>query len=86
MDLTKLSKTELFLNCKELGIYGYKTKNKNELIQLIITNQNSPKKNIELIIKEKDNIENENNTQDNNENNSTEIDKIDKLINKIGGK
>ena len=35
MDLTKLSKNELFLKCEELGIEKYKSKNKGELIGLI---------------------------------------------------
>jgi len=35
MDLTKLSKTELLVKCKELGIKKYKSKNKGELIDLI---------------------------------------------------
>jgi site-specific DNA-methyltransferase (adenine-specific) len=35
MDLTKLSKTTLLDKCEELGIKKYKSKNKNELIELI---------------------------------------------------
>jgi DNA (cytosine-5)-methyltransferase 1 len=38
MDLTKLLKTELLEKCKELGLTKYKSKNKNELIELINTN------------------------------------------------
>ena len=51
MDLTKLSKTELLEKCEKLGIKKYKSKNKEELINLL---QNKPieKKNIELIIEE----------------------------------
>jgi site-specific DNA-methyltransferase (adenine-specific) len=51
MDLTKLSKTELLAKCEETGIKKYKSKNKEELINLL---QNKPveKKNVELIIEE----------------------------------
>ena len=35
MELTKLSKTELFVKCEELGITKYKSKNKQQLIELI---------------------------------------------------
>ena len=35
MDLTKLSKSELFVKCEELGITKYKSKNKEQLIELI---------------------------------------------------
>jgi len=35
MDLTKLSKTALFAKCDEYGITKYKSKNKDELIELI---------------------------------------------------
>lgn len=35
MELTKLTKTELLEKCDELGIKKYKSKNKNELIELI---------------------------------------------------
>ena len=36
INLTKLSKTELFTKCEELGITKYKSKNKQQLIELII--------------------------------------------------
>lgn len=51
MDLTKLSKTELLVKCEEFGIKKYKSKNKEELINLL---QNKPveKKKVELIIEE----------------------------------
>ena len=50
MDLTKLSKTELLAKCEEIGITKYKSKNKDELINLI---QNKPlEKKVELIIEE----------------------------------
>jgi hypothetical protein len=39
MDLTKLSKTELLEKCDELGIKKCKSKNKEELINLL---QNNP--------------------------------------------
>jgi len=35
MELNKLSKTELFVKCEELGITKYKSKNKKQLIELI---------------------------------------------------
>lgn len=35
MDLTELSKNELLVKCKELGLEKYKSKNKSELIELI---------------------------------------------------
>ena len=40
MDLSKLSKKELFNKCEELGITKYKSKNKTELI-LLIENKNN---------------------------------------------
>lgn len=51
MDLTKLSKTELLAKCEENGIKKCKSKNKEELINLL---QNKPieKKKVELIIEE----------------------------------
>ena len=51
MDLIKLSKTELLAKCEEFGIKKYKSKNKEELINLL---QNKPveKKKVELIIEE----------------------------------
>ena len=39
MELTKLSKTELLEKCEEIGIKKYKSKNKEDLINLI---QNKP--------------------------------------------
>ena len=47
MDLTKLSKTELFAKCEELEIKKYKSKNKSEMIELITSKNSSSKKNIE---------------------------------------
>lgn len=51
MDLTKLSKKELLAKCEEFGIKKYKSKNKEELINLL---QNKPveKKKVEMIIEE----------------------------------
>ena len=58
MDLTKLSKTELLEKCEELGFTKYKSKNKSELIELInVETKSQPKKKIELIIEEDDDIE-----------------------------
>ena len=51
MDLTKLPKTELLEKCEELGIKKCKSKNKGELIEII--NTHIPKKQIEIIIKDK---------------------------------
>jgi len=51
MELTNLSKTELFIKCEELGHTKYKYKNKSELIGLI-NNTKSPSKNIVEVIKE----------------------------------
>ena len=39
MDLTNLSKTELLAKCEEHGITKCKSKNKNELIELINNNK-----------------------------------------------
>lgn len=47
MDLTKLSKTELLEMCKELGISKCKSKNINELIDLINSKKCQPKKKVE---------------------------------------
>ena len=51
MDLTKVPKTYLLTKCEELGIKKYKSKNKNELIELI--NKKQPTQNINIIV-EKD--------------------------------
>jgi site-specific DNA-methyltransferase (adenine-specific) len=40
MELTKLSKSELYTKCEEFGILRYKTKNKKELIEMITQKQN----------------------------------------------
>ena len=50
MELTTLSKLELLAKCEELGLTKYKSKNKNDLINLINSKTNSKKTNIELII------------------------------------
>ena len=57
MELTKLSKTELFVKCEELGITKYKSKNKKQLIELInsktlINEKKIIKPHIEFIIEE----------------------------------
>jgi site-specific DNA-methyltransferase (adenine-specific) len=51
MDLTKLSKTELLEKCEGLGIKKCKSKNKEELINLL-QNKTFDKKKVELIIEE----------------------------------
>jgi len=51
MDLNCMSKTELLSKCEELGIKKVKSKNKNELIE-IINKSIVPKKKIQLIIEE----------------------------------
>jgi DNA (cytosine-5)-methyltransferase 1 len=56
MELTKLTKTELLEKCEELGIKKCKSKNKDELIQIINDNASkSKKKQIDFIIEEDDN-------------------------------
>ena len=56
MDLTKLSKSELLVLCKELGITKCKSKNKSVLIQIISDNMSKSKtKKIDFIIQEDDN-------------------------------
>ena len=46
MDLTKLSKNELLEKCKELGFIKCKSKNKNELIDIITKLMNNNNNNI----------------------------------------
>lgn len=53
MDLNCMSKTELLSKCEELGIKKVKSKNKNELIE-IINKSIVPKKKFQLIIEESD--------------------------------
>jgi len=59
MNLNKLSKTELLAKCQEYGIKKYKSKNKEELINLL---ESKPveKKKVELIIEE-DEVEDDKN-------------------------
>jgi len=45
MDTSKMSKTELLEKCKELGITKYKSKNKEELIELITNTEKKNEKN-----------------------------------------
>jgi hypothetical protein len=52
MDLTKLSKSDLFIKCEELGITKYKSKNKQELIKLISHKQDNNIKEVVNNIKE----------------------------------
>lgn len=58
LELTKKTKSELLLKCEELGILKCKSKNKNELIQLILNiNKNSKiekkdKKKIKLVLED----------------------------------
>ena len=40
IDFTKLSRKELLLKCEELKMINYKSKNKNELINIINENKN----------------------------------------------
>ena len=51
INLTKLSKTELFTKCEELGITKCKSKNKEQLIELINKKTLNPPQ-IEFIIEE----------------------------------
>ena len=60
MDLTKLSKSELLVKCEELGITKCKSKNKNELIEVI---NNHKQKKTNLIIEEYDENNEEENTK-----------------------
>ena len=59
-DISKLSKTELLAKCEELGIQKCKSKNKNELIELIelINNYKTPTKG-KLIIEDDEEEKNE---------------------------
>jgi len=67
IDLKKLSKTKLLEKCKEIGIKKYKSKNKEELINLI-KNKPVEKKKVKLIIEEDDE-----NNEDNGDKNSSNI-------------
>lgn len=62
MELTKLSKNELLLKCQELGISKCKSKNKNELIDLINNVKSIKKSKPKLIIESDD--ENETNNKE----------------------
>lgn len=59
MDLTKLSKTKLLVKCEELGFTKYKSKNKNELIELI--NNITTTTQIKLIIDDTNKVSNQKN-------------------------
>jgi site-specific DNA-methyltransferase (adenine-specific) len=69
MDLTKLSKGELLVKCEENGIIKCKSKNKQELIDLLNLNTISKKK-VKLIIENDETIiENDETIIENDENN-----------------
>jgi len=53
MDLTKLTKTELLAKCEELGIKKCKSKNKEELINLL-QNKLTEKENHEVSLEEEE--------------------------------
>jgi site-specific DNA-methyltransferase (adenine-specific) len=48
MNLIKLSKSELLIKCKELGIIKYKSKNKDELVHLINKTEQIEKNHIKM--------------------------------------
>lgn len=66
MELDKLTKKELFTKCEKLGVIKYKTKNKNELIDLISSKEQTKK--VELI--NEDNIINSSKEEKNKKINS----------------
>jgi len=43
MDFTVLTKVQLIAKCKELNIKGYSSKNKKELIELLVSSSNPVK-------------------------------------------
>ena len=51
MDLIKLSKIELLAKCEELGIKNCKSKNKNKIIELLLSLLSSEKKHLKPLIK-----------------------------------
>ena len=55
MDLSKLNKQELFLKCEELKISKYKSKNKDDLIRLILQHRNIS---VEPVVKQIINVKN----------------------------
>jgi DNA (cytosine-5)-methyltransferase 1 len=86
--LTKLSKSELFVKCEELGITKYKSKNKEQLIELIngktlINEKKNIKPQIEFIIEdgpdEEYNEEDSECTED-NDSSETNFIEVDNLI------
>lgn len=84
MELTKLSKTELFVKCEELGITKYKSKNKQQLIELInsktlINEKKIIKPQIEFIIEDGPDEEYSECTDDDDNSDTTFI-KSDNLI------
>lgn len=51
MDLVKLSKIELLAKCEELGIKNCKSKNKNKIIELLLSSLSLEKKQLKPLIK-----------------------------------
>ena len=68
MDLTKLTKSELLLQCQTQGIKSYKSKSKDALIKLLedLINPNQNQANKEALICETNEVENNNNNNNNN--------------------
>ena len=81
MDLTKISKLELFAKCEELGIAKYKSKNKKELI-ILIENSKNTGQTLEKSSKE-DNSKKENQIEY-KEDNSKLINQINQLFHNKG--
>ena len=84
LNLTKLSKTELFVKCEELGITKYKSKNKQQLIELIngktlINEKKITKPQIEFIIEEGTDEEYNEGADDDNNSETTFIE-VDNFI------
>ena len=84
MELNKLSKTELFVKCEELGITKYKSKNKQQLIELInsktlINEKKIIKPQIEFIIEDGPDEEYSEGTDD-DDNSGTTFIESDNLI------
>lgn len=71
MELDKLSKKELLEKCQEIGFTKCKSKNKNQLIDLI--NKINDKLKIKVCDNNKSEIIDNNNDNDNNDNNINNI-------------
>lgn len=63
-DLNKLTKQQLLVKCEELGITKCKSKNKDELIQLILKKKPNKNVNIEFIIEDEEANQDEETNQD----------------------